>query len=266
MIFLKYIRVSISILLISGFSAQISHGQISKSVGLLKGDVTLSDGTPIANVPIAIFKGTDRLSTPKSSPDGKISTILQPSATYRFVVNSSDYLYHEDTLVIGALKAYQEFPIHIVLSPLKDGQAFELPLPVFAPKSQEILACATPGFDRIIDQMKHNQKLSTSITVYPDAPVKTKKDAAQKSLAASRETAIRSYFLGKGISESRFSVQSEIASIPPGKFQPNDPVFPPRSADPPATSKKKKKGKAPAASASNALVPQYIEVVAHIAS
>ena len=122
---------------------------------------------------------------------------------------------------------------------------------------------AHPEFDRIIDQIKHNPKLSATITVYPDAPVKTKKDAAQKSLAASRETSIRSYFLGKGIAESRFSVLSETTSIPPGRFQRNDPSFPTAAADPPPSKKKKKSKTAPAPSG---LVPQYVEVVAHLAS
>src|ERR1019366_4961557 len=173
MTFSKIVRVSFLVVLIMSFATQTGNAQISKSVGLLKGDVTLSDGTPVANVPIGIFKGVDRVSTPKSSPDGKISTILQQSSTYRFVVNSSDYMYHEDTLKIGALKSYQEFPIHIVLTPLKDGQTFDISKPVFPPRSQAILSGSLPELDRIVDQMKHNPKLSASITVYPDAPVKT---------------------------------------------------------------------------------------------
>jgi hypothetical protein len=110
--------------------------------------------------------------------------------------------------------------------------------------------------------MKHNPKLSVGVTVYPDAPVKTKKDAAQKTLAASRETSMRSYFLNKGISESRFSVVSEVTSIPPGKFQPNNPSFPPATATP-VPSKKKKKSKA-TAPAPSGLVPQYVQIVAHL--
>jgi len=110
-------------------------------------------------------------------------------------VNSNNYSFYEDTLPLGALKAYTEFPVQIVLSPLHDGQAFDMPLPVFAPRSPEMLSLAKPQFDRIVDQMKHNPKLSATITVYPDAPVKTKKDAPQKTLAAGRETSIRSYFV-----------------------------------------------------------------------
>ncbi len=256
------VRRLIFILTLMVLGSLIGKAQLSKTVGLLKGEVSLSDGTPIANVPVTIFKGSDILTTTKSSPDGKISMVLQPNALYRLRVNSSDYLYHEDTLVLGALKAYQEFPVHIVLSPLKDGQVFDFPQPVFAPKGQSILPVALPAFDRVIDQMKHNPKLSATITVYPDAPVKTKKDAAQKSLADGRATSIRSYFLNKGISESRFTIQSELTSIPPGRFQPNDPAFPPATAAT-TTSKKKKKGKVTAPSTPS-LVPQYAEVVAHL--
>jgi hypothetical protein len=264
MTFSRINRISLFIVILSLIAVQ-SNAQITKTVGLLKGSVTLADGTPLANIPVTILKGNDVLNTTKSSPDGKITSILQPGATYRIRVNTSGYLYYEDTLSLGALKSYQEFPVHITLSPLADGQAFSLPLPVFAPKSQSILSCAQPEFDRIIEQMKHNPKLSASITVYPDMPVKTKKDAAQKTLAASREMSIRSYFLGKGISESHFSVASEIASVPPGKFQPNDPVFPPSTATTAPSKKKKKKTKASEPTAPS-LVPQYIEVVAHMAS
>ncbi len=227
--------------------------------------MTLADGTPLSNIPVTIFKGNDVLSTTKSSPEGKITTVLQPSAIYRFRVNSNNYLYHEDTLTLGALKSYQEFPVHIVLTPLRDGQPFELPQPVFAPKGQDILPVSGQEFDRIVEQMKHNPKLSLGVTVYPDAPVKTKKDGAQKTLAASRETSMRSYFLNKGISESRFSVVSETASIPPGTFQPNDPSFPPATAAPAPSKKKKKKSKVTAPAAPG-LVPQYVQIVAHVAS
>jgi hypothetical protein len=265
MIVPKIYRFLVSFILIVMLGVPTAQSQISKTVGLLKGVVTLADGTPVVDVPVTIFKGTEVLSTTKSSPEGKISTILQPNATYRLRVNSSNYMYHEDTLILGALKTYQEFPVHMILSPLRDGQAFELQSPVFAPKSQSILSCTLPAFDRIVDQMKHNPKLSVSITVYPDAPVKSKKDAAQKTLAAGRETSMRSYFLNKGITESRFSVQSEITSVPPGQFQPNDPSFPPAPAATPTSSKKKKKGHTPAP-ASTSLVPQFVAVIAHIAS
>jgi hypothetical protein len=264
MTFSRINRISLFIVILSFLAIHSSYAQITKTVGLLKGSVTLADGTPLANIPVTILKGNDILSTTKSSPDGKITTVLQPSATYRIRVNTIGYLYYEDTLSLGALKAYQEFPVHLTLSPLIDGQAFSLPLPVFAPRSQAILSCAQPEFDRIVDQMKHNPKLSASITVYPDAPVKTKKDAAQKTLASGREMSIRSYFMGKGISESHFSVASEIASVPPGKFQPNDPAFPPSTATA-VPSKKKKKSKA-AVPTTPSLVPQYIEVIAHVAS
>ncbi len=264
MTFSKFARRSLLLFLFSVLVGHNSHAQISKSVGLLKADVTLSDGTPVPNVPVSIFKGVDKLSTTKTSPDGKITTILQPNAMYRLVVSSSGYLYHEDTLRIGALTSYQEFPVHIVISPLKEGQVFELPQPIFAPKSQTVLSCGVPALDRIVEQLKHNPKLAVTITVYPDALAKNKKDTAPKTIAAGREMSMRSYLLGKGVAESRFSVQSELTSIPPGRFSPSDPSFPATQADPVATKSKKKK-KSPAAPAQPGMVPQFVEIVAHLA-
>lgn len=265
MTFSKIVFFAVLFFFASVFSIQPSFAQLAGTVGLLKADVTLADGTIAADVPVAIFKGTDRISTTKSSPQGKITTVLQPNATYRFVVSSNDYLYHEDTLHIGALKSYTEFPLHIVIAPLKDGQIFELPLPVFAPRTQDILPGAQPELERIVTQMKHNPKLAAGVTVYPDALPKNKKDISQKTLADARETSMRSYFLGKGISESRLSVSSNITSIPPGRFAPTDPAFPAVSATP-APTKSKKKKKSQAAPSAPGMVPQYVEIVAHLAN
>ncbi len=266
MTFSKILRFSIGFSCLLGMTLLFvspSQAQLSKSVGLLKADVTMSDGSPAADVPIAIFRGVDRISTTKSSPEGKVTTILQPNSTYRFVVSSTDYLYHEDTLNIGSLKSYTEFPLHIVVAPLHDGQTFELPAPVFSPRSQDILFGSHPELDRIVAQMKHNPKLSITATVYPDGMPKNKKDNSQSILAAARQNTIRSYFLGNGISESRFSVTSNTSSVPPGKFSPTDPVFPAQSVAPVPTKAKGKKKKSSAPEAPG-MVPQYVEIVAHV--
>jgi outer membrane protein OmpA-like peptidoglycan-associated protein len=249
-------RISISFIALI-FITSNAGAQLSKAVGLLKGDVVSSDGTTLPGVSFSIFKGVDKLTTTKSNSDGKVTTILQPNATYRVAVASSGYMFHEDTLQIPALSAYQEFPLHITLTPLRDGQSFDLPLQIFVPNSSDISSTAMPELGKIANELKHNQKLSVAVTVYPDAPVVSKKDAAEQKLVAGRETSIRSYFLGKSISSERFSVQSVTATIPPGKFPP-----PPASAQTPAKSKKKKKAAAPAAPG---LVPQYVEIVAHVA-
>jgi outer membrane protein OmpA-like peptidoglycan-associated protein len=250
------IRISISFIALI-FITSNAGAQLSKAVGLLKADVVSSDGTTLPGVSFSIFKGVDKLTSTKSNSEGKISTILQPNATYRVAVTSSGYMYHEDTVQVPSLSAYQEFPLHIVLTPLKDGQSFDLPTQIFVPNSSDISSTAMPELGKIANELKHNQKLSVAVTVYPDAPVVTKKDAAQQKLVASRETSIRSYFLGKSISSERFSVESVTTTIPPGKFPP-----PPASAQTPAKSKKKKKSAAPAAPG---LVPQYVEIVAHVA-
>lgn len=234
--------------------------QLSKSVGLLKADVTLADGSPARDVPVAIFRGVDRVSTTKSSPDGKITTVLQPNSVYRFVVNSNDYLYHEDTLNIGALKSYTEFPFHIVVSPLVDGATFDLSQPIFAPRSQDILPGSHEELDRAVTELKHNPKLSASITVYPDGMPKNKKDNSQTVLANARMNAMRSYFLGKGIPESRFSVMTNTSSLPPGKFEATNPAFPPQTAVATKSKGKKKKSEP----ATSGMIPQYVAIVGHV--
>lgn len=240
--------------------ALLSHtatAQISRSVGLLKGEVTLADGTPLANVPVVIFRETERVTSTKSNSDGNVTAVLQPNATYRIAVNSSGYMYQEETVTVPTLSAYREFPLHITLTPLRDGETFDLSLPIFEPRSRDIDGAAMPELDRIADELKHNPKLSVSVVVYPDAPVKSKKDAAQKSLAAARETSMRSYLLGKNVSSSRFTVESVTTTIPEGKFpMPENMIV---HAKP---SKRKGKKNEPA---QPALFPQYVEVMAHVA-
>ncbi len=232
-----------------------ARAQISKTVGLLKAQVTLNNGAPATGVNFTIFKGTEKLTSTKSNSEGKLTSILQPDAMYRIAVTSTGYMYHEDTLRVPALEQYQEFPLHIVLTPLADGQMFDLSQPVFRPKSRDIDPAAMADLDRIANELKHNSKLSVSVKVYPDAPVRSKKDAAQQKLVAGRETSIRSFFLGKSIAASRFSVESITSEIPPGRF-------PTGASAAPVESKKKKK-KVPA---EPALFPQYVEITAHLVS
>ena len=252
-----FTRISISFIALL-FIANNAGAQISKSVGLLKGDVVSSDGSSLPGVSFSIFKGVDKLTSTKSNSEGKVSTILQQNATYRIAVTSSGYMYHEDTVQVPTLSAYQEFPLHIVLTPLKDGQSFDLPLQIFVPNSSDISSGAMPELAKVTNELKHNQKLSVSITVYPDAPVMSKKDAAQQKLVAGRETTVRSYFLGKSISSDKFSVESITTSIPPGRFP-----APPASAA--SATKSKKKKKAATTPTAPGLVPQYVEIVAHLA-
>jgi outer membrane protein OmpA-like peptidoglycan-associated protein len=239
---------------------------------MLKGDVVSSDGTPLAGISVTILKGTERVTTTKTSREGKFTMVLNPDATYRILVNESQYMYHEDTLVIPAITKYQEYAVHAVLTSLHDGENFSLADPVFLPQSATVQASATNRLDAIVDLLRHNMKLSVQVTVYPDAPITgtgptskgAGKDAVQKGLVASRATAVRSYFLGKGVQASRFSVVSG-TTVPPGRFAIAN-VAPPADAP----SKKKKKSAPQKAAiqrgAAPGLVPQYVEIVAHLAS
>jgi hypothetical protein len=254
--------------------ASNASAQISKSVGLLKGEVTLADGTPLANVPVIVFRETERLTSTKSNPEGKVTAILQPNATYRVSVNSTGYMFQEDTIRVPSLSAYQEFPLHIVLTPLHDGQTFDLSVPVFEPRSRDIASAALPELNRVADELRHNPKLTVSVIVYPDAPVKfttpvkSKRGAsarpthdAQESLASSRETSMRSYFLGKNVPDSRFTVESVTTTVPEGRF--------PMPAGLQVTSKASKSSgrkKKSVAEAEPTLFPQYVEILAHVAS
>ncbi len=268
-----------AVLFTLAFLANAASAQISRSVGLLKGDVTLADGTPLANIPVVIFRETERVTSTKSNSDWNVTAILQPNATYRIAVNSSGYMYHEETLTVPALSAYREFPLHIVLTPLRDGQVFDLPLPVFEPRSRDIDPAAMPELYRVADELKHNPRLSVSVVVYPDAPVKpnaplkSKKGAAarlardariahdaQMSLVAARETSMTSYFLGKNISSSHFTVESVTTSIPDGRFP-----MPANLIVHPKPTKWRGRNKKPSPPVEPALFPQYVEIMAHVA-
>ncbi|HET6402235.1 MAG TPA: carboxypeptidase-like regulatory domain-containing protein [Candidatus Kapabacteria bacterium] len=263
----RFFAILFALTVVSNASAQIS-----RSVGLLKGEVTLADGTALENIPVVVFRETERVTSTKSSPEGKVTAILQPNATYRIAVSASGYMYHEDTITVPALTAYREFPLHIVLTPLRDGQTFELAVPVFQPRSRDISDAAFPELDRVVDELKHNQKLSVSVVVYPDAPMKnvpmkTKKDAAarianntQEALAAARETSMRSYLLGKNLPDSRFTVESVTTTIPEGRFPlPANLIVHPK----PVRSRGRKKKLAEPEEPS--LFPQYVEIMAHVA-
>ncbi len=260
--FTKAITFAVLFLLAnSPSSAQL--GKLARPVGMLKGDVASSDGTPLAGISVTILKGTERVTTTKSTPQGKFTMVLTPDATYRILVNETQYAYHEDTLVIPALEKYEEYGLHVILTRLHDGENFSLDDPVFLPQSSTIEGTGATRLDKIVDLLRHNLKLSVQVTVYPDAPIVTKKDAPQKALVDSRATAVRSYFLGKGIQASRFSVVSG-TTVPPGRFALAN-VAAPAQMDERSSSSSKKKKKSPAPQ-KQGLVPQYVEIVAHLAS
>ena len=240
------------------FMTAPAHSQLSKSVGLLKGDVVSNSGEHLTGLNVIILKGTERVTSTKSNTDGKFTAILQPNATYRVAINSNEYGYHEDTIVVPSLDHYQEFPLHVVLIALHDGQMLTLDKPVFLTKSSLIESPAIADLEKIADLMHHNNKVSVSITVYPDAPIKSKKDPAEQQLVGSRATAVRSFFLGKNIPANRITVLTG-STVPPGRFASSHSV-----AETPSTSSGKKKKKQ--SEAKPGLMPQYMEIVAHLAS
>ncbi|HWF44821.1 MAG TPA: hypothetical protein VG537_09280 [Candidatus Kapabacteria bacterium] len=251
MIQFKLLCRAIAVVLLLTAGAWPAAAQISKSVGLLKGEITSDNGEHLSGIPVKILKGTENVNSTRSNSDGKFTAILQPNATYRIAIASNEYGYHEDTIVVPALSEYQEYPLHVVLTAMRDGERPALNSPVFLPKSSLIEAAATADLEKVADLMRHNSRISLAVTVYPDALVKSKKDAAQQRLVNARAAAMRSFFLGKSIAPNRINVTTG-TTVPPGRFATNITE----------TSSKKKK-KQPT---KTVLVPQYVEIVTHVAS
>jgi flagellar motor protein MotB len=231
--------------------ASNSQAQLQKTVALLKGDLQTADGTKLGNANISIFKSTEKILSTRSNEDGSFTAVLQPNTTYRIAVNHPLYFYHEDTIVVPALDKYAEIPYHGSVRPLRDGQVFEVSTQIFAYGSSTLNPAVAGQLEEIVTAMKHNQRLTLSIIVYPDQSIKNpKKDVAQDRLCAARASAFMSYFLAKNIPQKSVTVtRSQLASSAEGRF----PVE--------ITEVKKKKSKK-----MTVLVPQFAEIVAHVMS
>ena len=244
------------------FCTQSAHAQIARQlanvVALVKGNVTSTDGSHPGGVPLALVKGTERVTTTKTKPDGSYSLIVNPNAMYRIIVNDPHYMYHEDTVNVPQLSAYEEIPVSTTITPLTDGQMFSLNVPIFMPKATALDPKGTAELDKIATEMRHNPKLSITATVYSDRPV-SKKDAAQAQIATARAANLRSYFMSKGIPSSKYEVTAVSDHVPAGKFD-----IAGYSATEEHAAKGGKKKKAAAAPA-KVLVPQFVEVTAHLA-
>jgi len=240
---------------LSSVHAQGIARQLANVVALIKGEVTSADGSHPGGVPIIFFKGTERVTTSKTKTDGKFTMVLNPGATYRIVFSDPHFMYHEDTLVIPPLTAYQEIPVSVTLTPLNDGQKLDIGSPVFLPKGTSIDPRGGAVLDKIVSEMKHNAKLTLSITVFPDKPVSSKKDAMQEKIATARAANLRSWMLGKNIPSTRYEVNTVTTFVPAGKF---DLGY--SATDEPSGKKKKK-----SSPAKPMLVPQYVEIIAHLA-
>ncbi|MDP4200402.1 MAG: hypothetical protein Q8922_07030 [Bacteroidota bacterium] len=243
---------------VSPVHAQQIARQLSNVVALVKGEVTSTDGSHPGGVSLTFLKGTERVTTTKTKTDGKFSMVLTPGAMYRIVCNDPEYLYHEDTLVIPQLTAYKEFPVATVLTPLRNGQRFDLSSPLFLPKSTALEPRGAAEMEKIVEELKHNTKLSLAITVYPDKPVMSKKDAMQEKIAIARAANLRAWMLGKNIPSTRYEVTTVTTSVPAGRFD----LGPGYATSDEPKGKKKKKAAAPKAPS---LVPQFVEITAHLA-
>jgi hypothetical protein len=250
------ILVATTIVFAQTANAQIAR-QLANVVALVKGSVAAADGSHPAGLPLVFLKGTERLTTTKTKPDGTFTMVVNPNAMYRIVVNDPHYMYHEDTVNVPQLSAYEEILVSVYVTPLNNGQRLDPQTPVFLPKATAIDAKGTAELEKIANEMKHNAKLSIAVNVYADKPV-SKKDPSQQQIATARAANLRSFFLGKNIPSSRYDVNAVSDHVPEGKFD-LGPGY--ASADEPVTKGKKKKQAAPV----KTLVPQFVEITARLA-
>ena len=231
-----------------------SEAQINKAVALVKGVVSGPDGKGVADVNITVFKGSERVNTTKSTPEGKFQIVLQPNGEYRITFSNSHFYYHEEQLSVPASDKYQEIKMQVGLKELQLGRPYSFSDLIFEPKSTNISQNVMSDLENIAGAVKRNSKVTLSITVYPDEIPNGKKATIQNGIAASRKSALISFFLSKNVPTS--SVSIEISNTVPmsGKFQRT-------ITEDPAPVKGKKKKKAPAiAITKNIMVPQYAEI------
>ncbi len=239
-----YHRRTVIRLVIALFAVLITAGgasaQINKAVALIKGEIHSPDGGIVKDVVIQIYKGSEKVNNTKSTIEGKFQAVLQPNATYRFICSNPNYYYMEQELNIPSLEKYQEIPVSITMRKLEVGMPFPFKAPVFEPRSASISKDVMVDLDGISAQMKRNNKISLSVTVYPDEMPSGKKASVQTDLANSRKSALSAYFLSKGITTSSMSISTSNA-VPTGIFE--------RAAvaEDPKNAKVKKKKKQPAA-------------------
>ncbi len=247
---IRYLRTlaPFSLILILALSTPAT-AQLQKTVCLLKGELVTSDGQKLSGATVAIYNGTEKVTTTRSNTDGKFTAIVHPATTYRVTFTHPQYSYNEETVVVPATEKYLEVPLHASLRPLHDGQAFALSQPVFMEKSATIEQSALSQLDEIVNEVKHNPKLTLTITVYPDHPIKNpKKDVKEQQLAAGRSNAITSFLLSNGVSAKSFSIVKS-TDVPDGQF--------PRTIT--TAAKKKKK-----ATTERVMIPQYVQIQAHL--
>ncbi len=247
------------------FGASTSYSQLSKPVGLVKGEVRNSSGAPVEGVVIQTYKGGEKINTTKSTPEGKFQIILQPNTEYHLIFSSPSYYTLDQPVSVPTLEKTQDIPVSATIRPLELGSPYPFKAPVFEPKSSTVSPAVTTDLDNIAAQIKRNGKLRLAVTVYPDEMPSGKKMAVQTDLANSRKNAIAGYFLAKGINNNLVSVTVS-NSVPSGKFDRT--VTEDAAPEPKGKSKGKKAGKkkGTASASKNIKAPQTADVVMSLIS
>ena len=240
---------------------EVSSAQINKAVALVKGDAVTAAGAVATDVSITTYKGSERINTTKVTPEGKFQIVLQPNTQYRVTFSSSNYYFHEEQLSIPASDKYQEVHMHVTLTALEVGKPYTFSNLIFEPKSSDISQNVMAEMDNIANAMKHNSHLTVSATVYPDESPMGKKAAAQNGLAASRKSALMSYFSSKNIPSSNVTIEISNNVPASGSFER---IVTTDAA--PVKSKKKKKAPAPGVMGKKMMVPQYAVIVMNMGS
>jgi len=237
----------------------ISPAQIGGVNALVKGSVMSASGGIADGVSITAYQGTEQIRSTKSTPEGKFTMVLKPGTQYRITFASTKYYFHEEQLSVPASDKYEEVPVQVSLKELDLGKPFSFSNLVFEPKSSSISQNVMADLENIANAMKHNPKLTLAGTVYPDEIPSGKKAAVQNGLAASRKSAILSFFASKNIPPSSTSIDISTNVSTNGTFERMVSVDA-------APVKSKKKKKAPATSAlKKTMVPQDAELMMQVA-
>ena len=233
------------------FAVQVpASAQLLKTVALLKGEIASTAGDHPSGATISIYKGTDKIATTRTNPDGKFTAVVPPDGMYRITVNHPSFIFAEDSIAVPASDKYEEIAFHTTIRPLRDGQSFDFPTPVFLQGSARLEASIADQLEDIVSALKHNPKLTLGITVYPDKQLAGVKASNEDQLVAQREAAIVSFFLSRNITSKTVTVSKSSAVPAEGRF--------PQTV---TIAGKKKKSKPTTVTV---LVPQYIDIVAHL--
>lgn len=233
--------------------------QLNKPTALVKGEVRSPDGKPLSGVIVQVYRNGEKINSSKTN-EGKFQVVLSQAGEYKILCTEASHYSIEQPLSIAVLDKYQEIPMSISMRALEIGSPYPFTAPVFEPRSSTLSSHVTADLDNIALQLKRNNKLKLSVTVYPDETPSGKKAAVQTDLANSRKNALAGYFLGKGLNSMSVAINVS-NSVPPGKFD-----RAPMIVEDSKAKGKKKAPKKPAATAKMVKVPQTADVVMNLAS